>query len=168
MLGGGSPHNPPTDVATPKPRIWSLADMATSGSALGSASGLASGHLPGLSAGAGKMLGGGLARGLHHLEGSPYSRPLFPPVSLPYPYLPPESLLAYSGRLGFPSLAEMPPSLLAPNPLMSDLSRDLLRRGPEITRPEALRPADLHPADLARPELARPEPQRPDLKEKEV
>ncbi|XP_063840953.1 homeobox protein araucan-like isoform X2 [Scylla paramamosain] len=164
--GAGSPGVPPTDVAHPKPRIWSLADMATSG-AVGSAS---AGGLGGLSAGAGKIMGGGMARGLH-LEGSPYSRPLFPHAS--YPYIPPsvsESLLSYSYSkslaAGFPpvSLTDVTTaSLLAPSPLVHDLSRHDLTR-PEISRPEAIRPEpsrDL-PRDLLRHELARPEPQRPE------
>ena len=164
--GAGSPGVPPTDVAHPKPRIWSLADMATSGG-VGGGSG---GGLGSLSAGAGKILGGGMARGLH-LDGSPYSRPLFPHASYPYiPHSVSESLLSYSYSkslaAGFPpvSLADMTTaSLLAPSPLVHDLSRhDLMR--PEISRPEAIRPdrdlpRDLH-RDLPRHELARPEPQR--------
>ncbi|XP_042890908.1 uncharacterized protein LOC122265589 [Penaeus japonicus] len=168
--GAGSPGAPPTDVA-PKPRIWSLADMATSGG-LGGGS---TGSLSSLSGGAGKMLGGGMARGLH-LEGSPYSRPLFPHTSYPYiPHSVGESLLSYSYTkslaAGFPpvSLSDVTTAgLLAPAPLVHDLSRhDLSRHDlgrPEITRPEALRPditRDL-PRDLPRHELARPEPHRPE------
>ncbi|XP_047490885.1 iroquois-class homeodomain protein IRX-6-like [Penaeus chinensis] len=168
--GSGSPGAPPTDVA-PKPRIWSLADMATSGG-LGGGS---TGSLSSLSGGAGKMLGGGMARGLH-LEGSPYSRPLFPHTSYPYiPHSVGESLLSYSYSkslaAGFPpvTLSDVTTAgLLAPAPLVHDLSRhDLSRHDlgrPEITRPEALRPdltRDL-PRDLPRHELARPEPHRPE------
>lgn len=168
--GSGSPGAPPTDVA-PKPRIWSLADMATSGG-LGGGS---TGSLSSLSGGAGKMLGGGMARGLH-LEGSPYSRPLFPHTSYPYiPHSVGESLLSYSYSkslaAGFPpvSLSDVTTAgLLAPAPLVHDLSRhDLSRHDlgrPEITRPEAVRPdltRDL-PRDLPRHELARPEPHRPE------
>ncbi|XP_066938026.1 homeobox protein araucan-like [Macrobrachium rosenbergii] len=169
--GSSSPGAPPTDVAHPKPRIWSLADMATSGG-LGSGS---AGGLGGLSAGAGKMMGGGMARGLH-LEGSPYSRPLFPHASYPYiPHSVGESLLSYSYSkslaAGFPpvSLSDVTTAgLLAPSPLVHELSRhDLTRHDlsrPEITRPEALRPdltRDL-PRDLVRSDLARPEPHRPE------
>ncbi|XP_071537306.1 uncharacterized protein [Panulirus ornatus] len=159
--GAGSPGVPPTDVAHPKPRIWSLADMATSGGVGGGSAG----GLGGLSGGAGKMMGGGMARGLH-LEGSPYSRPLFPHAS--YPYIPPsvsESLLSYSYSkslaAGFPpvTLTDVTTAgLLAPAPLVHDLGR------PEISRPEAIRPdisRDL-PRDLPRHELARPEPHRPE------
>ncbi|KAG7166075.1 putative Iroquois-class homeodomain protein IRX-6-like [Homarus americanus] len=164
--GAGSPGIPPTDVAHPKPRIWSLADMATSGCVGGGSAG----GLGGLSGGAGKMMGGGMARGLH-LEGSPYSRPLFPHASYPYiPHSVSESLLSYSYTkslaAGFPpvSLSDVTTaSLLAPSPLVHDLSRHDLGR-PEISRPEALRPdisRDL-PRDLPRHELARPEPHRPE------
>ncbi|XP_069946371.1 homeobox protein araucan isoform X1 [Cherax quadricarinatus] len=164
--GVSSPGAPPTDVAHPKPRIWSLADMATSGCVGGGSAG----GLGGLSSGAGKMIGGGMARGLH-LEGSPYSRPLFPHAS--YPYIPPsvsESLLSYSYSktlaAGFPpvTLGDVTTAtLLAPSPLVHDLSRHDLGR-PEISRPEALRPditRDLT-RDLPRHELARPEPHRPE------
>ncbi|XP_050711248.1 iroquois-class homeodomain protein IRX-4-like isoform X2 [Eriocheir sinensis] len=187
--GAGSPGVPPTDVVHPKPRIWSLADMATSGGVGGGSAG----GLGGLSAGAGKIMGGGMARGLH-LEGSPYSRPLFPHAS--YPYIPPsvsESLLSYSYSkslaAGFApvTLTDVTTaSLLAPSPLVHDLSRhdlsrhdlsrhdlsrhDLARH--ELSRPEAIRhdlsrelSRDLSrdlPRDLPRSELARPEPQRPE------
>lgn len=123
-------------------------------------------------------MAGGMARGLH-LEGSPYSRPLFPHAS--YPYIPPsvsESLLSYSYSkslaAGFApvSLSDVTTaSLLAPSPLVHDLSRHELTR-PEVSRPEAIRPdltRDLSrdltrdlPRDLPRSELARPEPQRPE------
>nr|XP_045597780.1 homeobox protein araucan-like isoform X1 [Procambarus clarkii] len=160
--GASSPGVPPTDVAHPKPRIWSLADMATSGVVGGGSAG----GLGALGGGAGKMLGGGMARGLH-LEGSPYSRPLFPHASYPYiPHSVSESLLSYSYTkslaAGFPpvTLSDVTTaSLLAPSPLVHDLSRHDLGR-PEISRPEALRP-DIS-RDLPRHELARPEPHRPD------
>ncbi|ROT63464.1 putative homeobox protein caupolican [Penaeus vannamei] len=167
--GSGSPA--PRHGRGAKPRIWSLADMATSGG-LGGGS---TGSLSSLSGGAGKMLGGGMARGLH-LEGSPYSRPLFPHTSYPYiPHSVGESLLSYSYSkslaAGFPpvSLSDVTTAgLLAPAPLVHDLSRhDLSRHDlgrPEITRPEAVRPdltRDL-PRDLPRHELARPEPHRPE------
>lgn len=130
----------PTDVAHPKPRIWSLADMATSGSLSGG------GSTGSLSGGVGgKIIGGGLTRGLHHLEGTPYTRPLFAHSS--YPYIPgavPESLLSYSyGKSfgGFPpvSLADVPPGLLASAPFVHELARHDLPR-PEISKPEVIRP----------------------------
>ncbi|KAG0728416.1 Iroquois-class homeodomain protein IRX-6 [Chionoecetes opilio] len=164
--GAGSPGGPPTDVVSPKPRIWSLADMATSG-CVGGGSG---GGLGGLSGGAGKIMGGGMARGLH-LEGSPYPRPLFPHASYPYiPHSVSESLLSYSYSkslaAGFHpvTLSDMTTAgLLAPSPLIHDLSRHHELMRPDITRPEALRPdpsRDL-PRDLTRAELTRPEPHRP-------
>ncbi|KAA0192325.1 hypothetical protein HAZT_HAZT004428 [Hyalella azteca] len=101
MLSLPSSGTPPSEVVHPKPRIWSLAEMATSG-------GLASSAATTLS-NAGKILSSNIARGLH-LETGPYPRPLFPHSS--YPYIPTsvsESLLSYSyGKAlvpGFPPVS---------------------------------------------------------------
>ncbi|KAL7646267.1 UNVERIFIED_CONTAM: hypothetical protein RMT77_003176 [Armadillidium vulgare] len=143
--GGGSLDNSAsgnvsTDVVNPKPRIWSIADMATSGSLSGSGT---TGSL-GSSVG-GKIISGGLTRGLHHLEGSPYARPFFAPPT--YPYITggvPESLLSYPYAKSFPgfppvSLSDMSAGFLATSPFVHELTRQDLPR-PEISKPEVIRP----------------------------
>ena len=157
VRGSGSPISPPTDVIHPKPRIWSLADMATSGG-LSSASSAPTALSMG---GAGKIMSESVTRGLH-LQGAPYPRPLFPHGA--YPYISPsvsESILSYSKSLvaaNFPpaSLSEIPSNLLAPSPLVHDFARH------DLSRPDVLR-HELSRHELHRPELlARPEPHRPD------
>ncbi|CAL4178605.1 unnamed protein product, partial [Meganyctiphanes norvegica] len=167
---GGSPGAPATDVIHPKPRIWSLADMATSGGLSGGGGGVAS--LPGLG-GPGKILGGGLTRGLH-LEGSPYSRPMFPHASYPYiPHSVSESLLNYtytkSLAAGFPH-ASLPEGLIghlnpaalsaaAPNSLVQDLAR----HHEQLSRHHDALAAARHNSELIRTEISRPEALRPEL-----
>ncbi|KAF2368360.1 Homeobox KN domain [Trinorchestia longiramus] len=152
MLSLPSSGTPPSEVVHPKPRIWSLAEMATSG-------GLASSAATTLS-NAGKILTSNIARGLH-LETSPYPRPLFPHTS--YPYIPTsvsESLLSYSygkGLVpGFPPVT-LNDTLLGPSPLMQDL-----QQRHEFARQELCR-QELSRHELARHEVVRPEVSRPEI-----
>ena len=128
--------------------------MATSG-------GLSSGSPApsALSMGAGKIMPGGMTRGLH-LEGAPYPRPLFPTYSPYIPHSVSESLLSYQKTLANftpGALTEniMTSSLLAPSPFIPDFTRHELNRT-EMLRSELARP------DLGRHELTRPEPHRPE------
>lgn len=157
LLGLASPGSPPSEVVHPKPRIWSLAEMATSG-------GLGSSAATSLST-AGKILTSNIARGLH-LETGPYPRPLFPHTS--YPYIPTsvsESLLSYSyGKSlmpGFPPVS-LNDTLLAPSPLMHDLQQRHEFARQELCRQELSR-HDLSRHEVLRPEVSRPEILRHDL-----
>ncbi|XP_042230425.1 putative iroquois-class homeodomain protein irx-1 [Homarus americanus] len=146
--GDGPPHAPPPPASPVKPRIWSLADMASSSSSPTSPSSTLAGAV-------GKM---SVHRPLH-LEASPYARPLPMAPRLPSPQ---EALLqVYAKSLGlaphhahsFPSL---PPGL---NGLGSHLSPPGLEAPlPATLGAPAYSTASLQPPIVSRPVATRPLP----------
>ncbi|XP_069194789.1 putative iroquois-class homeodomain protein irx-1 isoform X2 [Procambarus clarkii] len=144
----GPTHAPPPPASPVKPRIWSLADMASSSSSPTSPSSTLAGAV-------GKM---SVHRPLH-LEASPYARPLPMAPRLPSPQ---EALLqVYAKSLGlaphhahsFPSL---PPGL---NGLGSHLSPSVMEAPlPATLGAPTYTTAPLQPPTVSRPVATRPLP----------